>query len=139
MGYCRKQLIAVAISVMMPLLTVASQTGQEKAVSTERNAKANGPTADDQKNSEDRLTTQKIRRSITADKSLSTAAHNVKIVVLGGQVTLRGAVRSEEEKRSVETKAAEVAGANKVTNEITVAPTIKSEKQAQKEASKTQH
>jgi osmotically-inducible protein OsmY len=56
------------------------------------------------------------------DKSLSTYAHNVKVVSQGGQVTLKGPVRSEDEKRSVEAKATEIAGAGHVINEITVAP-----------------
>ena len=66
--------------------------------------------------------TQKIRRSVVGDKSLSTYAHNVKIVAQDGQVTLRGPVRSEAEKTSIAAKATEIAGAGNVTNEITVAP-----------------
>jgi hyperosmotically inducible protein len=56
------------------------------------------------------------------DKSLSTYAHNVKIITQDGQVTLKGPVRSESEKQTIETKATEVAGANKVTNELNVKP-----------------
>jgi osmotically-inducible protein OsmY len=56
------------------------------------------------------------------DKSLSTYAHNVKIIARDGMVTLKGPVRSEEEKRVVETKANEVAGANKVTSQLEVKP-----------------
>ena len=56
------------------------------------------------------------------DKSLSTYAHNVKIVAHGGTVTLKGPVRTEEEKKTVEAKATEVAGAGKVTNNISVVP-----------------
>ena len=56
------------------------------------------------------------------DKSLSTYAHNVKVVPKDGQVTLKGPVRSDEEKKSVEAKAVEVAGAGHVTNQISVAP-----------------
>ncbi|MGA9392952.1 MAG: BON domain-containing protein [Candidatus Sulfotelmatobacter sp.] len=37
-------------------------------------------------------------------------------------VTLKGPVRSEDEKRAIEAKATEVAGADKVTNEIEVQP-----------------
>lgn len=111
--------------------------GQDKAVSTGRNAQANGPTADNQKNDKaDRDSLQKIRRAIVQDKSLSTAAHNVKIMVEGGQVTLRGVVRTDAEKQAVEAKAAEVAGAGKVTNMLSVAPSAHGEKQAQVDASK---
>ena len=80
------------------------------------------PTADQQKeNKSDRETARKIRQSIVKDKSLSTNAHNVKIIAQGGTVTLKGPVRSEEEKQNVEQKAAEIAGKDNVKSEIQVA------------------
>ena len=80
-------------------------------------------TADQQqKDVSDRNLTEQIRRSIIADKSLSTDAHNVKVVTRGGQVTLKGPVRSENEKRAIEAKAAEVAGEDRVTSELTIKP-----------------
>jgi osmotically-inducible protein OsmY len=57
-----------------------------------------------------------------ADKSLSTYAHNVKVVTVNGQVTLNGVVRSEQEKATVEAKAASVAGQSRVVNDIKVSP-----------------
>ena len=54
------------------------------------------------------------------DKSLSTYAHNVKIVAPHGKVTLKGPVHTEEEKNKIEAKATQVAGAGNVTNMITV-------------------
>jgi hyperosmotically inducible periplasmic protein len=54
------------------------------------------------------------------DKSLSTYAHNVKIISQNGMVTLKGPVRSEEEKAAVESKAAEIAGKDKVTSQLEV-------------------
>ena len=86
--------------------------------------RANGAvTADQQKeNDADRDLAKRIRQAVVGDKSLSTYAHNVKIVAQNGQVTLRGPVRSDAEKTSIEAKATDVAGAGKVTNEITVAP-----------------
>jgi hyperosmotically inducible protein len=80
------------------------------------------PTAGQQKNStSDREIAQQIRRNIVKDKSLSTYAHNVKVVVQNGSVTLKGPVRNEDEKKAIESKAAEITGADKVTNEIEVA------------------
>jgi len=80
-------------------------------------------TADQQKmNASDRELAQKVRKAIVADKTLSTYAHNVKVIARDGMVTLKGPVRSAEEKSAVEAKATEVAGAGKVTNEITIAP-----------------
>jgi hyperosmotically inducible periplasmic protein len=78
-------------------------------------------TADQQKeNRPDRDITRDIRRSIMQDKSLSAYAHNVKIISQNGMVTLRGPVRSEEEKTTIEAKAAEIVGKDKVTNQLTV-------------------
>ena len=56
------------------------------------------------------------------DKSLSTYAHNVKIISQNGMVTLKGPVRSDEEKSAVEAKAAEIAGKDKVTSQLEVKP-----------------
>ena len=55
------------------------------------------------------------------DKRLSSYAHNVKVITQGGQVTLKGPVRSADERRTVEAKATEVAGAGHVINQMSVA------------------
>ena len=79
------------------------------------------PTADQSKNkkSDVKLAAQ-IRREIVHDKSLSTYAHNVKIVAQDGKVTLRGPVKDDAEKTAIEQKATAIAGAGNVTNELTV-------------------
>jgi hyperosmotically inducible protein len=104
-------------------------TGQQAAPAVdntkvnERDRSMNEPTADQQKeNRSDRDITQQIRQSIMKDKSLSTYAHNVKIITQNGQVTLKGPVRSDEEKKTVEAKATEVAGENKVNSELDIKP-----------------
>jgi hyperosmotically inducible protein len=89
----------------------------------QRDQNASEPTADQQANNRsDRDLTRQIRQAIVKDNSLSTYAHNVKIVTQDGQVTLKGPVRSDEEKRAVEAKAAEIAGQGKVTSELDVKP-----------------
>ncbi len=104
----------------------ASQQAPPAADNTkvnERDRSQTEPTADQQKdNRSDRDITQQIRQSIMKDKSLSTYAHNIKIVTQDGQVTLKGPVRSEEEKKAVEAKATEVAGENKVTSQLDIKP-----------------
>lgn len=88
-----------------------------------RDRNANTPTADRQQNARpDREVTKQIRDAIIADKALSTYAHNVKVITQNGQVTLRGPVRSEEEKRAIEGKAAEIAGEGNVVSDLTVKP-----------------
>jgi len=67
--------------------------------------------------------TQLIRQAVVDDDSLSMNAHNVKIITLAGVVTLRGPVASQAEKMKVAQIAAKHAGgANKVTDQIEVAP-----------------
>jgi hyperosmotically inducible protein len=70
----------------------------------------------------DRELMQKIRKAVVSDKTLSTTAHNVNITSQEGMVMLRGSVKSEDEKKAIEDKATEIAGAGKVTDELTVAP-----------------
>jgi osmotically-inducible protein OsmY len=83
--------------------------------------KQDTPTADQQKETAaDRELAQKIRQSISSDKSLSTYGHNVKVIVRNGTVVLKGPVQSEDEKKSIESKASEVAGAGNVKNHLTV-------------------
>ncbi len=79
-------------------------------------------TADQQTNTRsDVAITRDIRRAIVKDKTLSTYAHNVKIVTKDGSVTLKGPVATEDEKQAVASKAVAVVGsADKVDNQLTV-------------------
>jgi hyperosmotically inducible periplasmic protein len=87
-----------------------------------RDRNDNAKTADQQSNSkEDLEITRQIRRAIVQDKSLSTSAHNVKIVTVDRVVTLRGPVASTKEKASIAAKADKVAGVQKVDNQLEVA------------------
>ncbi len=81
------------------------------------------PTADQQKeNSSDRVLAKQVRRALVKDKSLSTYAHNIKVIAENGVVTLKGPVHSDQEKQAIEAKAAEAAGgADKIKSEIDVA------------------
>jgi len=99
---------------------------QEQSDNTKMNkgdASKDATTADQQKmNPSDRAITQKIRAEIMKDKSLSTYAHNVKIITQDGKVTLKGPVRTQDEKASVEGKATTIAGNGNVTSQIEIAP-----------------
>lgn len=68
----------------------------------------------------DRKLLAAVRRAVVGDKSLSTSAHNVKIVVKGGVVTLRGPVKSDEEKTGIQNLAQQVAGVTSVENQLDV-------------------
>jgi osmotically-inducible protein OsmY len=101
--------------------SVAAQADNTRVNTRDR--KEGAITADQQKNNvTDRQATQRIRRSLMREKGLSTYAHNVKVIARDGQVTLKGPVRSDAEKQTVEEKATEVVGAGHVVNELSVAP-----------------
>jgi len=128
-GFKGRTLQVVAVSMLASTFLITNCAfGQDQSSptatspdNTARN-KSHMTTADQQSEStSDRVLAQKIRKSIIADKSLSTYGHNVKIIAKDGAVTLKGPVHSDAEKQSIGDKAAEVAGgADKVTNQLTV-------------------
>ena len=117
-------------TAILVLFSVAS--GAQTTTPTPDNSKVNAnsinstdkmSTADGQKNDAgDLAITQKIRKSVMDDKSLSTYAHNVKIVTVNGGVTLNGVVRDSREKGVIEMKAQEIAGKANVADVLTIAP-----------------
>ncbi len=75
---------------------------------------------DQANNAQDREQLAAVRRAIVDNKSLSTLAHNVKIVVEGGTVTLRGPVQNADEKAKVEALVKQVKGVTKTDNQLDV-------------------
>jgi len=118
------QACAVAVVLSCGSLTLAQDQSTPSSANADNSAqnKNHQTTAEQQsENTSDRMLTKKVRQALVADKSLSTYAHNVKIIAQNGNVTLKGPVHSEEEKQSIASKAAEVAGGpDKVTNDLTV-------------------
>ena len=119
--------IAIAAFLLCaPALVIQAQDQPPNPDNTkvdERDRSKQEPTADQQKgNMSGRQIAQEIRRAIVSDKSLSTYAHNVKVIAQNGSVTLKGPVHSEEEKKAIEAKATEIAGQRTVKNEISVVP-----------------
>ena len=120
------------------ILLVSSSQGQEPtatppdpaasdstaADNTKRNSaeqNKNTDTAEKQSNSKDDLAlTQKIRQEVVKDGSLSTNAKNIKIIVSDGKVMLRGPVDSQQEKDAIARKAGEIAGKEKIDNQLEV-------------------
>ncbi|MGB6393504.1 MAG: BON domain-containing protein [Candidatus Acidiferrales bacterium] len=99
------------------------QAAPDNSKANQNDAGKNATTADRQgMNTSDRDTTKQIRSAIIKDKALSTYAHNVKIITQNGKVTLKGPVRSADEKSAIEEKAVAVAGADNVVNRLTVVP-----------------
>lgn len=111
--------ISAAFFIAVPCLAQpADNTGTNK-----RDASPHAITASQQgETAADREITSKIRQAVVNDKSLSTNAHNVKIITMEGMVILKGPVGSEREKMAIEEKASQIAGSDKVKSEIEIAP-----------------
>jgi hyperosmotically inducible periplasmic protein len=95
-----------------------------EADNTKRNSfnqNKNTDTAEKQSNSKDDLAlTQKIRQAVIKDGSLSMNAKNVKIIAQDGKIILKGPVDSQQEKDTIGTKAGEIAGKDRVDNQLEV-------------------
>ena len=121
---------AIALSFSVCAFWMDSAHAQDTPVQPDdtkvnkRDRNSGEATAGQQKmNSSDRNLTAKIRKSVVADKTLSTYAHNIKIISQNGIVILKGPVRSADEEKSIVAMAVEVAGSpDKVTNEMSVKP-----------------
>jgi len=115
--------LALALSPSWAI-RVQAQTQPDNSKVNQRDRNPGEVTADQQKETAaDRQMTAKIRKALTDDKSLSTYAHNVKVVSQNGTVTLKGPVRSEAEAKAIVAKATEVAGNSaKIENELSVKP-----------------
>lgn len=115
-----KYTASLLAAVVCASLSLPAQTPQCKPDNSKQNT-AQSPTADNQPNAAaDRKTTQQIRKAIIADKDLSLYAHNCKIITQAGSVTLKGPVKSDDEKQKLASLAESVAGSGHVTNELTV-------------------
>jgi len=97
----------------------ATEADNTKQNSSEQNK--NTETAEKQSNSKDDLAlTQKIRQAVMKDGSLSMNAKNAKIIAQDGKITLKGPVDSQQEKDTIGAAAGEIAGKDKVDNQLEV-------------------
>jgi len=100
-----------------------AQAAADNTIQNRGETESSAVTPLDQGESElDLKITQTIRQSIMDDQSLSTNAHNIKIVTKDGRVVLRGPVDSQDEKNRIQAVADRVAGANQVQNDLEIAP-----------------
>ena len=105
-----------------PALRLAQAEPADNTGRNERDREGTTLTPGDQSSNEaDVELTRRIREAVVADDSLSTNAHNVKIITINGKVTLRGPVESEAERAKIVATAEQLAGKNKVDNKLEIA------------------
>lgn len=115
------QMALASLAICLAAGGGASRLAAQQTPPSQPGSAATAPNADRARSDPaDRRLMQQIRRSITSDRSLSTYAHNIKIIARDGKVTLRGPVRTEQEREAVVRKAADAAGADNVTDQLTI-------------------
>lgn len=119
----KRTLLALAF---LSALSVAVFAGDEKAKSdntatNERDRSGETKTSGDQSNSSaDLQTTQAIRQALMKDGELSTTAKNIKVITANGHVTLRGPVKTAQEKTKIDQLAKSAAGGAQIDNQLDV-------------------
>ncbi len=115
-------LSALTLSVIAEDDPSPTPTPADNSAQNVRDRDDDAKTSGDQSNdSADIKVTAAIRRAVMKDDSLSMTAKNVKIITADGVVTLRGPVKSAEEKATIGKLAKANAGDAKVMNELEVA------------------
>ena len=120
----KRTLLALACLSALSLAAFAADNEKAKPDNTatnERDRSGETKTSGDQSNnSADLKITQDIRRGLMKDRELSTTAKNIKVVTANGQVTLRGPVKTAQEKAKVDQIARSAAGGAQIDDQLDV-------------------
>ena len=107
--------------------TLAALAADDKNVNADNTAKnerdrsGETQTSGDQSNSSaDLKTTQAIRQALMKDGELSTTAKNIKVITANGHVTLRGPVKTAQEKAKIDQLAKSAAGGAQIEDQLEV-------------------
>jgi osmotically-inducible protein OsmY len=93
----------------------------DNTATNERDRSSEAKTSGDQSNSPaDLKITQAIRQALMKDRELSTTAKNIKVITANGQVTLRGPVKTAQEKAKVDQIARSAAGGAQIADQLDV-------------------
>jgi hyperosmotically inducible protein len=110
----------------LSVVSLAALAGNEKAkpdntAINERDRSGETKTSGDQSNSSaDLKTTQAIRQALMKDGELSMTAKNIKVITANGHVTLRGPVKTAQEKAKIDQLAKSAAGGAQIDNQLDV-------------------
>jgi len=120
----KRTLLALACLSALSLAALADdneKTKPDNTATNERDRSSETKTSGDQSNnSADLKITQAIRQALMKDRELSTTAKNIKVITANGQVTLRGPVKSAQEKAKIDQIAKSATGGAKIDNQLDV-------------------
>jgi hyperosmotically inducible periplasmic protein len=120
----KRTLLALACLSALSLAAFAADNEKAKPDNTstnERDRSGEAKTSGDQSNSSaDLKITQAIRQALIKDDQISTTAKNIKVITANGQVTLRGPVKTAQEKARVDQIAKSAAGGAQIDDQLDV-------------------
>ena len=97
------------------------KTEPDNTAINERDRSGDTKTSGDQSNSSaDLKITQAIRQALMKEPSLSTTAKNIKVITADGHVTLRGPVKTTQEKAKIDQLARSAAGGAQIDDQLEV-------------------
>ena len=113
--------LACLSTVSLAAMAADDETKPDNTAINERDRSNDTQTSGDQSNSSaDLKITQAIRQALMKDGELSTSAKNVKVITENGQVTLRGPVKTAQEKAKVNQLAKSAAGGAPIVDQLDV-------------------
>ena len=120
----KRTLLAVACLSAFSLAALAADNKKaepDNTATNERDGSGETKTSGDQSNSSaDLKITQAIRQALMKDGELSTTAKNIKVITTNGQVTLRGPVKTAQEKAKIDQIAKSAAGGAQIDDQLDV-------------------
>ena len=120
----KRTLLALACLSAFSLAAVAADNKKaepDNTATNERDRSGETKTSGDQSNSSaDLKTTQAIRQGLMKDRELSTTAKNIKVITANGHVTLRGPVKTAQEKAKIDRLARSAAGGAQIDDQLEV-------------------
>ena len=119
----KRTLLALACLSAVSLAAIAAddKTKPDNAATNERDRSGETKTSGDQSNSSaDLKITQAIRQALMKDGELSMTAKNIKVITANGHVTLRGPVKTAQEKAKIDQLAKSAAGGAQIDDQLDV-------------------
>jgi osmotically-inducible protein OsmY len=114
-------ILACLSGLSLAAIAADEKTKADNTATNERDRSGETKTSSDQSNSSaDLKITQAIRQALMKDSELSTTAKNIKIITDDGQVTLRGPVKTAQEKAKISQLARSAAGGAKIDDQLDV-------------------
>ena len=120
----KRTLLALTCLSALSLAAVAASdenTKPDNTATNKRDRSGETKTSGDQSNSAaDLRITQAVRQAIMKDRGLSMTAKNIKVITYNGEVTLRGPVKTAQEKVKIDQLARSAAAGAQINNQLDV-------------------